>query len=46
MLALAVYKSHYKTQDRERFPVQELVKHGVFARLTGSNAWLTKVFLV
>ena len=37
---------HYKTQDWEIFLVQELVKHGVFAHLTRSNAWLTKFFLV
>jgi len=37
---------HYKTQDRERFLVQELVKHVSFSRLTGNNAQFTKVVLV
>jgi len=41
-----VGKTHYETQDRERFPVQELGLQVSFARLTRNNVPDAEGFLV
>jgi len=38
--------THYKTQDREIFQVEELGRRVSFSRLTGDKIQLTQVFLV